>query len=211
MEQSKIVDKVYDYVIDMIVSGLAEDGGRIRESEICDNLNVSRTPVREALRLLEAERWVQCIPHKGAYVYNIEDKEFANTLQLQVLLGPAALISAIDNLSADDIDSIRRNVLKMEYLLDDKSFELLCRFELANQNIIISNISNDLLKKVMQDISKTFLLYNPKRSYEKCKELILNWNELLFFVEKKDIFRASISIRKLMMAYKDYQKICDVQ
>lgn len=56
---------IYEHLKDEILSGGIEDGARLIETSIADSMNISRTPVREAIRKLEADGLVLSIPRKG--------------------------------------------------------------------------------------------------------------------------------------------------
>ena len=67
--------KVFQKLREDILSGVYQDGEELREAAIGEELGVSRTPVREALRQLELEGLVTLIPNRGAYVTGITHKD----------------------------------------------------------------------------------------------------------------------------------------
>lgn len=64
----RLVDEVYNRLREAIVTGYLKPGARVIERELTDKLGVSRTPIREALKLLEQEFLVVGYPHKGYFV-----------------------------------------------------------------------------------------------------------------------------------------------
>src|SRR5690606_10217822 len=60
---------------DMIIEGELAAGTRLNERELCDRLQVSRTPLREAFRLLSAEGLVRIQPNRGAHVVALSEKD----------------------------------------------------------------------------------------------------------------------------------------
>ena len=83
---------------DMIAQSELAPGDRIREREVAKRLAVSRTPMREALRLLAAERLVELLPNRGAVVGNPSAKEVEDLLSvlatLEALAGEQAALRA---------------------------------------------------------------------------------------------------------------------
>ncbi|THA57203.1 GntR family transcriptional regulator [Streptomyces sp. A1136] len=79
---------------DDIVSGVFEPGGRLTEEVLARRYGVSRVPVREALRTLEAEGFVTTRRHAGACVAEPTDQEAADLLELRALLEPLAAAKA---------------------------------------------------------------------------------------------------------------------
>ncbi|MGW5341855.1 GntR family transcriptional regulator [Streptomyces sp. NPDC004050] len=75
---------------DDIVSGAFEPGGRLTEEVLARRYGVSRVPVREALRTLESEGFVNTRRHAGACVAEPTEQEAADLLELRMLLEPLA-------------------------------------------------------------------------------------------------------------------------
>ena len=67
--------RVFAEIRENILSGKYKDGMELREIAIGEELGVSRTPVREALRQLELEGLVKIVPNRGAYVTSINAKD----------------------------------------------------------------------------------------------------------------------------------------
>jgi DNA-binding GntR family transcriptional regulator len=72
--------QVADYIRDLIIHDRLKPGERIRERAIAETLNVSRTPLRDALKILAMERLVDLTPNKGAVVSRSSDAEIADML-----------------------------------------------------------------------------------------------------------------------------------
>ncbi len=70
----------------MILSGELRPGSRVPEIQLCGQLGVSRTPLREALRVLAAEGLVELRPHRGAVVTPIDPKEIAAVFEVMEAL-----------------------------------------------------------------------------------------------------------------------------
>ncbi|RME43612.1 MAG: GntR family transcriptional regulator [Caldilineae bacterium] len=86
---------VADRLREAILRGQLKPGQKLDQNEIAEHLNVSRSPVREALRTLEAEGLVQVYPHRGAVVAELSAEEVAEISQIRVVLeGMAARLAA---------------------------------------------------------------------------------------------------------------------
>lgn len=72
--------QVADYIRDLIIHDRLKPGERIRERSIAEMLDVSRTPLRDALKILAMERLVDLTPNKGAVVTRSSDAEIADML-----------------------------------------------------------------------------------------------------------------------------------
>ncbi|MFZ5633849.1 MAG: GntR family transcriptional regulator [Bacillota bacterium] len=90
---------VADVLREAILSGILGDGQQLRQDEIAEQFGVSRIPVREALRKLEAEGLVTFYPHRGAVVSQLSPGEVREIFEIRVLLECQALHLAIPHLS----------------------------------------------------------------------------------------------------------------
>lgn len=79
------------FLRDAIATGQFAPGARLIEREICELLNVSRPPLREALRALEAEKLVQIIPHKGPVVASMSLDDARQVYAVRALLESFAI------------------------------------------------------------------------------------------------------------------------
>ncbi len=91
-----------------IISGEYPAGDPIRQEEIAENFKVSRMPVREAIRLLEAEGLVEQRPHRGAVVAELDAKDALELFEVRVALEALGVRRSFPRLSAEQIDAIRK-------------------------------------------------------------------------------------------------------
>lgn len=93
-ELSPIRDKVYDYIKQAIVNGVYKSGDRIIERELAEQLNVSRTPIREALFRLESQGLVKTLPRKGVVVSSLSPEEIVEIFTILSALESLAMKQA---------------------------------------------------------------------------------------------------------------------
>jgi DNA-binding GntR family transcriptional regulator len=77
---------VYDTLAEMIASGTLKPGQHLVESELAEQLGVSRQPIREALQRLAVDGWVELRPAYGAYVHVPTTEEVAQLLSVRSVL-----------------------------------------------------------------------------------------------------------------------------
>jgi DNA-binding GntR family transcriptional regulator len=100
-----------DAVRDRILRGQYPEGEPLRQDAIADELGVSRIPVREALRQLEAEGLVTFSPHRGAVVSTLSIQEIIELFELRAEIESDLLRRAIPNMTAEDHNRAR-DILK---------------------------------------------------------------------------------------------------
>lgn len=117
---------------DMILQNQFAPDGRIRERDVCKTLNVSRTPLREAIRMLASEGLVELIPNRGAVVTSPSAEEVSDMLQLLGVLEAYAGERACELITQEEINEIK--ALQYEMLAAYSRGDRLQYFKL-NQSI----------------------------------------------------------------------------
>jgi DNA-binding GntR family transcriptional regulator len=124
--------RVADYLREAILSGEIGPGERIRQEDVAERFGTSRLPVREALRMLEAEGLTEHETNKGARVPRLDAHEVDVIYQMRERLEPLALLESLPHLSEDDFrrleqiqEQIEANRDVGEFLVLDREFHLL--------------------------------------------------------------------------------------
>ena len=124
--------RVAAYLREAILGGVLQPGDRIRQEEVASRLGASRLPVREALRMLEAEGLTEHEAHKGARVPRLSAHEVDVIYRMREKLEPLALTESVPLLTDDDLgrlDDVQRRIEEndeIEKFLDlDREFHLL--------------------------------------------------------------------------------------
>jgi DNA-binding GntR family transcriptional regulator len=94
-EASSLADRAYHRVRDMIVSLELRPGAVVSERELMEQLEIGRTPMREALRRLAQEKFVEVYPRRGMFVTTVEIRDLAALCEVRLALeGQAARLAA---------------------------------------------------------------------------------------------------------------------
>lgn len=114
-----------------ILAGEIAPGERIRQEEVAERLGTSRLPVREALRILEAEGLTQHTANKGSRVARLDAAELDVLYRMRERLEPLALIESLPHLSEGEIrelESIHERIVAdadlREFMALDRAFHL---------------------------------------------------------------------------------------
>ena len=102
-----VVDRVYEVLRARILAGELEPGQRLRQEAIAEELGVSRTPLREALRRLASEGLVDIRAHHGAAVAPFREGDMAAGFTARLVLEPPAARLAAAAATADDLAAMR--------------------------------------------------------------------------------------------------------
>lgn len=116
-----IREKVYARLRKAIVEGYFAPGERLIQDKLAEQLGVSRSPVREAIRRLESEGLVEVAPVRGVTVINMPLDEAVGLYDLREVLEGLAARLAARNITPDQLSELRDCVKRMEGLLPPKT------------------------------------------------------------------------------------------
>lgn len=101
-----------------ISAGAIKEGEPLLQNDIAAALGISRMPVREALRILAAEGWLDVSPHKGAVVATLSIEEVIETFEIRFALESLALRKSIPAISTEDLAQCQLIVEAMDLETD---------------------------------------------------------------------------------------------
>jgi len=111
-------ERIYNYVREQILRGVLRGGSFVEEERISSVMNVSRTPVREAFHRLEAERFIELLPRRGAMVRQVTAEELVQLYETRRMLeGTAAQKICEQRLPLRD--AVLQTLEAMEAMQDD--------------------------------------------------------------------------------------------
>ena len=143
------------------------------EVQLAEQLGVSRTPIREAIRKLELEGLVVMLPRKGAYVANMSFKDLIDVLEIRATLEGLAASLATERRSDDDVVELEKLAKEFETCVREADVE-------------------GVLKKDVDFHEKIFLMANNKKLYQLITSL---WEQVhRFRVTYVSNYDASLSL-----------------
>lgn len=153
MSQPALTKNAYAYqsVRELIMSGAIPPGESLAQSQLAANLGVSLTPMREALRKLEAEGLITIDAHRNAKVAPLTAHEAQDLFQVRERLDPMAAALAAANRTADDIELILRAAATMKPLADTADLAALAAHREFHRAIYRAS-HNDLLINMLESL-----------------------------------------------------------
>ena len=107
-EESSLHGEILARLRDYIVEGNIPDGGRVPERQLCAMFGISRTPLREALKVLASEGLVDLLPNRGARVRQLSARELGELFDIMGGLESLAGRLACENINDDEVAEIER-------------------------------------------------------------------------------------------------------
>lgn len=164
-----------------ILSGAVPDGSKLTEQAICKRYNVSRTPVREAFRQLEADALIENIPNRGAFVTGLTKRDISDLFDLRSLFEVQAVEWAIKRMNSEEIDSLSESLEFMEFYTLKEDVEKVLSFNSQFHDIIYAGTGDRMLQKTLS-IYQTYLKYSaPHKTYtEESLKAILEEHKAIY-------------------------------
>lgn len=116
-------DRIAASIRNAIIDGRMPPGSRLTEQELVSMLGVSRTPLREALLVLDAEGFINVLPRKGAVVSPITQEDVEEIYGAKGILEAAAAQMACEKISYETISALSELTDKMEAVINNDATE----------------------------------------------------------------------------------------
>src|SRR3989440_9013477 len=137
----------------ILLDGEIPPGARIRERELCERLQISRTPLREALKVLAAEGLVQLLPHRGSRAAKLTAKDMQDLFEVCQGLEALAGELACERITDEQVSEIGRVDSEMTQHYRDGD---LSRYYRSNRQIheaIVQAARNPVLSALYESVT----------------------------------------------------------
>jgi DNA-binding GntR family transcriptional regulator len=131
-----------------IVDGDYAQGERLTETRLADDFGVSRNPVREALRVVEAEGFVQILPRRGAVVATLDETAVRDLFAVREQLETLAAGLAAERATAKDVTRLRRLLDEASAATEAKDFDQVAELNSAFHRAVIDVSGNRWLLSI---------------------------------------------------------------
>ena len=145
-------DVVFNTLRDAILTGKLVPGERLMENQLAEKLGVSRTPVREALRMLELENLVALVPRKGAQVLEMSEKDRVNILEVRSALEGLATSRACKQMTKEDLQQLKNMEVNFEKAVADNDVEHFVDIDEDFHDLIFAATENDKLINIFRNL-----------------------------------------------------------
>lgn len=159
-------DVVFNTLRNAILRGDLKPGERLMEMHLANKLGVSRTPIREAIRMLEQEGLAVTIPRKGAQVAKMTEKDLQDVLEIRDSLDELAVRMACQRLTEDQLVELKSAMKDFEIATKSKDARKICEADENFHNVIYRMADNPKLGTIVNNLREQMYRYR----YEYVKE-----------------------------------------
>lgn len=193
--------KVYERLKEDIISGKIPQGQILNERKLSDELGISRTPVREALQMLQNEGWVDVEPYKGIYVKEFTSQDIRDVLNVRRSLEILAVDLAINNLTDADIKKLEVIIEEQSALRENYDPNEFIRIDREFHKSIIEMANNGILSSMINIISDKVRCLGIKalNSHERYMETLEEHMAILKALKERDAVVAKHAMEKHMV------------
>lgn len=191
-------DVVFNTLREAILKGELKPGERLMELQLAAKLGVSRTPIREAIRMLEQEGLAVTIPRRGAEVAKMTEKDMNDVLQVREALDELAASIACELITQEELKRLEDAAEEFETAIRTKNIKRIAETDVLFHDVIYQATRNPKLVNILNNLREQ--MYRYRVEYLKDERiyatLLKEHREILDGFAKKDKELVTESMRK---------------
>ncbi len=183
-----------------IVSGTLKPGERLMEIQLAEELGVSRTPVREAIRKLELEGFVVMIPRRGTYVADLSIKDVNEVFEIRTALDILAAGLAVERITEEELEQLERVLVEIGEYIEQNDIEKIVAADSRYHDILYRASRNDRLVGIINNLREQFTRFRSiSMAYPgRIKNTVEEHRQLVEAIAQRDIALAQRLAREHM-------------
>lgn len=175
-------DVVSDVLRQAIKDGVLKPGERLMEIRLAEELGVSRTPIREAIRKLEQEGFVVMVPRRGTYVADISLKDISQVFEIRGALEELAAGLAAERITPDELERLERILVEINEYMANDSFDKIVDADVRFHDILYHASRNQRLVDILNNLREQMLRFRSISMHYPGR-LVATWEEHRRMVE----------------------------
>lgn len=152
-------DVVFNTLRQAILEGRLKPGERLMEIKLADRLGVSRTPVREAIHMLELEGLVLMVPRKGAQVANITEQDLKEVLEVRRGLEELVVRFACQRITREQLEGLKKSAKNFEMLIPGGDLTALAKADVRFHELVYEAADNKRLNQILINLREQMYRY----------------------------------------------------
>ena len=169
-------EAVCETLRDAIRKGILEPGERLMEVQLAEELGISRTPVREAIRKLEQEGYVIMMPRRGTYVSDISTNDVKEIFEIRSALESLATGLAARRIEPDELETLQNLLMEIEGYIAKNDMEKIVETDIKFHGLLYQVSRNERLVNIINNLKeqlarfRTLSMSYPGRLQETLEE-----------------------------------------
>lgn len=165
--RTSLRDQVVQAIRDAIIQGKFKPGEKVPEHDLAEQLGVSRTPIREAIRILEQQGLVETRPKNGTYIAGLDREQVRGALIVRAALEELAVRQALEHLDAEEwyrfCDRLEGLLHGMRDATERGDPVGATELDVEWHTLLIDAAANPYLSRAWRAAGLSFLIWSPER------------------------------------------------
>jgi len=179
---------IRDQIEEEMLNGGYSPGELLDEKALAQRYGVSRTPVREAIQLLETQGLVYRVPREGAFVAKLSTKDLLALLELLAYQEGLCAMLAARRLSPQGLESLRELVQRCDAAAQEEDVQRYARENLAFHEVLYASCRNEFLTREVRNLRRRSQLYRRNNFHQagRMAESSADHRRILQAIESQD-------------------------
>ena len=198
IEKKTLHEEIANNLRELIMAGELQKGDKIKEDELCSSMGISKTPLREALRVLSVEGLIRLVPNRGSFVSTPTFEEIREMFGVMSLLEGVCAREAAEKMGEKDLAILEKLHKKLEENYQRKAQREYIRINNQFHSFVQELAGNRTLNQIVNGLRKKILLYRYQSLNlpERFAQSIQEHRDLLEAFRKKDPKKAETLMRR---------------
>lgn len=191
-------DVVFHTLRAAILKGDLKPGERLMELQLAAKLGVSRTPIREAIRMLEQEGLAITIPRKGAEVAKMTEKDMEDVLQIRTALEELAIRLSCQKITPAELTELQAAMDQFEEMTKTGDIAEIARADVNFHDVLYKASDNPKLLGLLNNLREQMYRYRVEylKNSSIYPQLIEEHHHMYEALREKDVEKAAAYTRK---------------
>jgi len=165
---------VYEELRNLILTGKIKPGTRMMEIELAEDMGVSRTPIREAIRKLEKEGLVVIEPRKGAYASEVSVKDMVDILEVRANLEGLAAYLAAERMTETEKKALEETSENFNNAVIEGNMAEMISYDTKFHHMIVESSKNNHLIHMVEQLQELVLRfrYIYYKDFKRAEEML---------------------------------------
>lgn len=200
-------DQAFHWLKKKIITLEYPMGSALMENDVCRELGMGRTPVREAIQQLAAEGLVSILPRKGTFVSNVSFWEFEKLLETRIMLETHVVRELAVSITPEQVKNLKSLFDDVPGLLQQRNLKKLLNIDRKFHQGLVALLDNPYLDSIAEHIYdlviRTWYLSFRKRSQDDLALTLQDHLEILKNLEQGNADTAEKAVRNHVLNFKN--------
>ncbi|KML37341.1 MULTISPECIES: GntR family transcriptional regulator [Bacillaceae] len=182
-----LYQQIYDIIKSSILAGELKPGEKVNVSQLAEKYNISRTPLREALRQLQIEGLL-VQDHLGLSVVKLEETDFKDLYECRLMLEPKIMGLILKTVANEELEAIEKVLLNAESAFKEGNLLQLLELNAQFHDWLLEASPNKRALHLLQQVRSFLLLYraNILKNNEHNREILKEHRQILNALKARD-------------------------